>query len=430
MVRSVVDRTGEAFSLRPILIPAFGPSVMFGLAEGAVLPVVALTARNLGASLAMASLVVALIGVGSLVSNIPSALITTRFGERTAIIGASGVSMVAMALCLSAPNVGLLCVAMLIIGLANSVFSLARQSYLTQVVPATMRARALSTLGGTTRIGLFIGPFIGAAAIHLFGIRAAYVVGFSAALVAGVIGIAFEDLVDRDSSRPADQPKPTIRGILASHRRIFVTLGIGVVLISAVRASRQVVIPLWAEHLGLSASATSLIYGLAGAIDMCVFYPAGKVMDQRGRRWVAVPSTVLMGTALVVMPLSTGFTSLMLTSMVLGFGNGIGSGMVMTLGADVSPEIGRPAFLGIWRLLTDTGGCGGPVLLSAITAATSLTGGVLTSGGIGFVAAAILWYWIPRSRSAAASIPAPSAATAEDFANGTDGRVSPTVQER
>jgi len=82
----------DEFSLRPILIPAFGPALLFGVAEGAVLPVVALTARDLGGSLALASLIVALIGIGSLVSNIPSALITTRHGERTAIITAGAVS--------------------------------------------------------------------------------------------------------------------------------------------------------------------------------------------------------------------------------------------------------------------------------------------------------------------------------------------------
>ncbi|MCW2522174.1 MAG: napC [Frankiales bacterium] len=391
------------FSLRPIFIPAFGPSIFFGLAEGAVLPVIALTARHLGATLATTSLVVALMGVGSLLSNIPSALISQRFGERKAIIGASGVSMLAMVLCFTAHSVAWLAVAMLFIGLADSIFTLARQSYLTQVVPVRMRARALSTLGGTSRIGLFIGPFIGAAAISGFGLRAAYVVGFCAAASAGLIGLRYPDLVEDRPSAAEEPERPTIRGVLASHQRVFLTLGIGVILISAVRSSRQVVVPLWAEHLGLGASTTSLIYGIAGAVDMCVFYPAGKVMDHYGRRWVAVPSMLLMGAALVGMAFSTGFGSLLLAAMVLGFGNGIGSGMVMTLGADVSPTVGRPAFLGIWRELSDIGGLGGPLLLSGITAVATLAAGVLANGGIGFAAAAILWYWIPRTRRPAES---------------------------
>src|SRR5690606_27906126 len=130
------------------------------------------------------------------------------------------------------------------------------------------------------------------------------------------------------------EPGPTLRTIAALRMRVFLTVGLGVVLVSAVRASRQVVIPLWAEHIGLDAAATSLIYGLAGGIDMAVFYPAGKLMDQKGRNWVAVPSMLIMGGALMLMPFTGGPLALLLASMLIGFGNGIGSGLIMTLGAD------------------------------------------------------------------------------------------------
>lgn len=78
---SVDVANDQSFSLRPIMISAFAPAMMFGVAEGAVLPVVALTARSLGGSIALASLVVALIGVGSLVSNIPAIPRTVRPAE-------------------------------------------------------------------------------------------------------------------------------------------------------------------------------------------------------------------------------------------------------------------------------------------------------------------------------------------------------------
>ncbi|MEP7057018.1 MAG: MFS transporter, partial [Caldimonas sp.] len=172
--------------------------------------------------------------------------------------------------------------------------------------------------------------------------------------------------------------------------------GIGVLLVSAVRASRQVVIPLWADHIGLEASVASVIYGLAGGIDMLVFYPAGKLMDRKGRNWVAVPSMAIMGLALMLTPLAHGAASLLLAALLIGFGNGIGSGMVMTLGADYSPTPGRAHFLGIWRLLADIGASSGPALLSALTAALSLAAGICSTGLLGFAAAAVLWYWIPR----------------------------------
>ena len=98
---------------------------------------------------------------------------------------------------------------------------------------------------------------------------------------------------------------------------------------------------------------------------MLVFYPAGKVMDRKGRAWVAVPSMLIMGVALLCLPLAHGAATLLLAALLLGFGNGIGSGMIMTLGADYSPTVGRAHFLGVWRLMADIGSTGGPALLSA-----------------------------------------------------------------
>ena len=97
---------------------------------------------------------------------------------------------------------------------------------------------------------------------------------------------------------------------------------------------------------------------------MLVFYPAGKVMDQKGRRWVAVPSMIIMGAALLLMPLTHGATTLLLAACAIGFGNGIGSGMLMTIGADHSPRFGRAHFLGVWRLMSDIGASCGPAALS------------------------------------------------------------------
>jgi hypothetical protein len=49
-------------------------------------------------------------------------------------------------------------------------FGLERQSYLSDVVPVELRARALSMLGAVSRTGLFISPFLGAGAGHLWGL--------------------------------------------------------------------------------------------------------------------------------------------------------------------------------------------------------------------------------------------------------------------
>jgi MFS family permease len=396
----------KPFNLRRIAVSAFGPSLLFGIGEGAILPVVPLSARDLGASVPTAALIVTLIGVGSLVSNIPASLITMHRGERWAIVAAALWCAVAMALCAWTAHLGLFALGTFMVGMSQAVFSLARQSYLTEAVPIEYRARALSTLGGVMRIGMFIGPFVAAVAIHRWGVVAAYGVGIAALALASLVAARIPDLEvgAHEPATPAPVAVPTLLSTVRDHRHVFVTLGIGVMLVSAVRATRQAIIPLWADHLSLAPSVTSLIYGLAGGVDMLVFYPAGHVMDRKGRRWVAVPSMLLMGAALMLTPLTHDAHTLLLAAAVIGFGNGIGSGMVMTIGADHSPRHGRAHFLGVWRLLSDIGSSCGPALLSLLAAVLSLGAGIAVTGLIAFAAAAQLAYWIPRAgagRSAA-----------------------------
>ncbi len=388
----------ESFSLKKIAIPAFGPSLMYGLCNGAILPVVALSAREMGASVAVSGFIAALIGIGSLFNNIPAALIAARFGERRSIIGAAFFSMLALLICAVAPYVWLLGVGVFMVGMAASVFLLARQAYLAEAVPLYLRARAMSTLGGTTRIGTFIGPFAGAAFIHYMGLSGAYLIAAIAMMLGGILAWWSPEL----EARPEHTAEPGARGptmldILRSHYKVLSTLGLGVMLIAVLRSSRQVVIPLWAYQLGLDATVISLIYGLVAAVDMSVFYPAGKVMDKHGRIWVAVPCALFMGGSLLLMPFTSEPIGFVIVALVLGFGNGIGSGIVMTLAADASPVQGRTRFLGLWRLMHDVGASGGPALLSGITGLAGLATGIFTIGLAGLVAAWVFWRWLPRT---------------------------------
>jgi MFS family permease len=401
----------EEFRLRSVAVAAYGPATLFGLSEGSMLPVVTLSAIDRGASTAVAALVGALIGIGSIATNIPSGILATRFGERKSMLIAAIATIVGLVFCLvnlghGAASLVTFGFGILLIGSASAVFSLARQSYLTEMVPVHMRARALSTLGGVIRIGMFAGPFIGAGAMELWGLPGAYYVSLVAIAGAGFIAYRVPDLEMTDSRRRA-AARVTTGSVLKTYWRTFVTLGAGVLLLSAIRQTRQVVIPLWAVHVGLSPTANSVIYGVAGAVDALTFYPAGKVMDVYGRRWVAVPCVVILGVSFVLMPLTRGAVTLGLTAMLMGFGNGIGSGIVMTLAADISPAVGRPTFLALWREIADVGGGLGPVILSGVTALAGLGPGIVVSGLVGFAAAGALWAWTPRRGQARATL-APS----------------------
>jgi MFS family permease len=381
--------------LRSLAPSVFLPALIYEVGNGAIAPVIALTALSLGASAAEAGVILTLLGVGQILGNLPSSFLVSRLGDRRAMMVAAAVATCALVVCYVAPGLPEFAFAVLVIGVGNSAFYLGRQHYIIEVVPPTMRAVALSTLGGSHRIGLFLGPFAGAAVIHLFGMRAAYLVAVAAATAAALSLLAIPDVEGPRGTAEAPPARTPIAAVLASHREVFLTLGFAVLAVGAARSARQTVIPLWAAHIGLNATTTSLVFGVATAVDMALFYPAGRIMDQYGRLAVAVPSMVILGGATALLPLTHGVVTLGLGAIAMSFGNGLGSGIIMTLGADVAPADARVSFLSVWRTMSDTGAAIGPLVVAALAAAWTLAAGVVAIGSVGLLAALGMWRWVP-----------------------------------
>ena len=80
---------------------------------------------------------------------------------------------------------------------------------------------------------------------------------------------------------------------------------------------------------------------------------------------------------------SFNFWTMAATAMLAGLGNGLGSGINMTLGSDFAPENQRGEFLGVWRLLSDTGSLLGPVTVGATAGLMTLSGAFYLAGAIG-----------------------------------------------
>ena len=380
---------------------AYGPTFLSSIGYGAVTPLVALSALALGASVELSAFIVALTGIGQIVGDMPASWVATKLGEKKAIALAclwDAAWLVVAYLAGSLPVLGL---AVFAFGLSGSVFGLARQSYITEAMPIKFRARALSSLGGTFRIGGFIGPLIGSAVIGHWNLAAAYAFAAVMSLLAAAVTMLLPDLPQSvQDRRTGSGGGPRLFTVLGAHLRTLATLGVGVLCVGLVRGVRQSVLPLWCESLGLNPSQTSLVYSLSMGIDMSLFFIGGFIMDRFGRMWVAVPSLVVLGIGLAGLALADSPLAVMGIAVVLGLGNGIGAGIIMTLGSDASPDVGRAQFLSGWRLLADTGGALGPGLLAAITAIASLGVATVALGGFAFVGAGWLGYWIrhPQER--------------------------------
>jgi len=413
----VTTTPDPSFRWRSIALPAFVPTLLFSIGEGAIIPIVPLFAENLGATLAVAGLVGGILMIGELVGNIPSGWLVSRVGERPAMIGASLLSVVGLVICLLSADAWALGFGVFLIGLATAVFALARHAFMTSFVPITHRARALSSLGGIFRFGYFLGPFITAGAIHLFGtVSSAFWIHIVACLAAAVVLILVRDptaafgalktVRAEDGKRMregealvASQSQGLLRTIY-TNRGVLTKLGSGAALIGAMRASRAVILPLWAVSIGIGDANTALIIGIAGAVDFALFYAGGQIMDRWGRLWTALPSMIGLGLGHLVLALThdipTNVQWFIAVAVVLSLANGIGSGILMTLGADLADKRNPAPFLGAWRFTSGIGSAGAPLAIAGITALVSLPFAAAAMGVLGLAGAGILLRYVPR----------------------------------
>ena len=408
-------------------VQIYAPSTVYAVGLGAMTPALAVAALALGLDAARAAAVVLLVGLGSLVANGPASALAARAGERVTMVVSAGLGTVGAGLAWattagvsSGPSaagvaepgrLALFLAAVLAVGMAGAGFNLARQAYLAVAVPATHRARAMSTLGGTVWIGTFLGPFLGAAAQAPLGLDGAFAAAAAAMAVGALLCLRIRDLpVPASDPAAGEEPgpagRPRLRDVARARRGALLTAGFGVVAVSAARAARNAVIPLWATHLGLDAATASLVFGLAGAADLLLFYPSGRLMDRFGRRAVAVPCLTLLGAGFLAISLTREPTAFAAAAVLLGIGNGFGAGIVMTLGADHSPPNARAPFLGLWRSMSDAGMLAGPLLLSGATAAAGLAVGVGSLAVVCGVGAVVFAAVLPRGPGAVADPPA------------------------
>lgn len=405
------------FSLRSAILPVYLPTLLFAAGESAIIPVIPVIAGSVGATLAIAGLVAAMLTVGIVMGDIPSGWIVSRIGERNAMLWASLLALIAVLVCLTAPNPAVLGLGILLIGLATAVFALARHAFLTSYVPMPYRARALSTLGGMFRAGSVVGPLLSAALIAWTGsAHSAFwlTVIFTLATTATLIFLpdpeaTFGSVRRVETRRGYSQSPGEVEAqeetqglwrIIFASRHILLRLGSAAAIVGALRAGRTVILPLWALSIGIRDSDTALIIGIASALDFALFFTSGQIMDRWGRLWSGVPSMLTMGTALVVLSFTHDFGSavpwFIAVAFALAIGNGVGSGILLTLGSDLAPKSNPAPFLGAFRFTTDTGAALAPLGVAAVTAYASLSLATGLVGGLGFIGAFLLLRYVPR----------------------------------
>lgn len=379
---------------RSLALSVYLPSFLMSLCQGSVVLMIPLFALHLGANPAIAAVVFAMRGLGNMVSDVPAGYAAARVGDKTTML--TGVTLMALVGLLASQCTSplQLAFAAFLFGGAMATWMLARLTHISESIHVSQRGKAIATMAGLQRFGNLIGPISSGVIADQFGFGYVFICISVIASVALLLVI-----VNVKQNRSGGSPESpslirVIPHILSNHRKVFATAGLSVLCLTILRSGRQLLTPLWGESLGLDATDIGLIVSCAAAVDMTMFIPVGFILDNWGRKYAAVPCMGILSLALFLIPCSDSFLTLLLVSMLAGIGNGFGSGINMTLGADFAPAHERGEFLGVWRLCSDLGSFAGPIVMGYIANTFLLATAFSFAGGLGVVGAFIMLVFV------------------------------------
>jgi len=353
-----------------------------------MIPVLPLYLRERDFGYTLVTVIVAAAGVGALLANLPIGTALGRRSERTVMVAAVIVvagSTLGLALGGPVPVLGLLRIAS---GAGMAGWLLARQTWVARRLEPRIRGRALAVFGGVARVAMLIGPLVGGVMADRFGFQVTFL---AAGLISALGLIPLLTAADLDVPQ-SERPRADALGVLTvarRHLRVLLKTGSAQVLTVTVRRGRLVLIPLLGAALGLTPSRVGVLIAIGMATDLALTPVAGWLMDSYGRLVAIVPAFTLLGIGLLIVPFTSTFGGLVGASLVMGFGNGLGSGTMLTLSTDVAPAGATGQFLGALGVMKDSGRIFGPLLVGALGDLVGLNASAVALGLLSLLAAVV-----------------------------------------
>jgi MFS family permease len=378
----------------PVIWPVQASTCASAMAQGALLlllPLDGLAQGGLFAGFALPGM----LGVGTALVNVPGALAVTRFGHRRVMLTGLASAALASALMAVVPeSVWLMAVASLVCGLGTGVWGLARLTYLSEAVPVERRGRVVSSVGGVYRLGMLLGPALAGFAAGAWG-RSAVLAGAAALHATSwlMIARALPDVGARCAPL-ARSPNPfaLVARVTRAHGRVLATAGVAMWALALLRSARLLLLPICGTMIGLEPAQIGLIKSWSAAAVALLFYPVGLAMDRFGRKWTAVPSLLLLSLGVGTIAWAPGYGTLIVGGVLAGIGNGLGSGINMTLAGDFAPDEGRAEFIGVWRLWSDAGAAIAPFAMGLIAELLVLSAAGIVTAALGLGGMLVMAY--------------------------------------
>jgi MFS family permease len=381
----------------PLATGFYAPYLLLCVADSFLTPVLPVYAAQLGADYVGIGAVVGASAVGTMLGNVPASFVIRRLGSRRTLEGGILVSVGLLLIALMVQSVAALVALRFVMGMIMATLNMSEHTYLSAAIDPHQRGKMIALFGGVLRGGFLIGPVVGGLLALWGGAGATFTAAallYALALV--VMAVFLPDVDERVKGLPGQK---RWQRVIHNHGHTLITAGVAQYLAQMVRAGRPLLIPLYAATvLKLDVATIGAILSIGALFDLAMFMPAGYIMDRYGRKWAILPSFGIHALGIALIPFTHDVWGLSIVALVVGFGNGLGSGSMMTLATDLAPVDLRSEFISLWRLMGDFGTSTAPLIAGAIANALTLTPAIWVIGASGGLSILLFGLFVPETR--------------------------------
>ena len=359
------------------LATLYASTVMAG-SWAMIVPAIPVLSSAFQISAGTAAQIITALSLGRLIGMPISGFILDRLGTRASLIAGPAIACVAALLAPVMPWFSLMLAPIFLIGIADSIWVIAREVAGVDLVRPDQRGRVLSGFHGINYIGLALGPLVGGVLTESFGFRSVFFAYGACAGISVILGLTVEN---RHHVAPSTAGEPSVKGwglsammqrlrglrdlfnqIDPDFRATYAVLVLATLTSFAHRVTTQSLIPVFASaELGMTPKDIGLLFTISGLSVFIMILPAGFVIDKIGRKWATVPSTGIPALAFLLIPFSESFLQLAILLSFLGVSNGLSLGSLATSTYDVVPASARGRLQAARRTIAEVGGVSAPL---------------------------------------------------------------------
>ncbi|MFC1993081.1 MFS transporter [Chloroflexota bacterium] len=348
-----------------------------------LIPVMALYASGLGASVGITGLIIGLYSITNTPSNILFGRLIDRVGYKVPLIGGllgSSVSMLGYSLCRLPVH---LAVVRAIHGMSGGLIGPATMSVIANYSGEARKGRAMSFYGIAIAASTLVGFGLSGIIVSRLGYNVLFTFAAIMLAVGAIVAFALpkaRQISITEAKAPAsqdfDKAKGLLRrrGLIASYSSVFAqyfAFG-GVVTL----------LPLYVQNLGMEAFHVGMLLTTFTAMFLFLQFPSGIISDKAGRRIPIVASLSLGTVSLVLLPHMTTFPLLAVAMALYGIAWGVLFPSISALVTDHTVPEERGMATGIFHALLTAGVAIGAFAIGWIGEVAGIETGLLSIPGI------------------------------------------------